>query len=303
MPPIRSGSTARRRLDRRGRRPARSARRSCAPRRRRARSRSSARRRAMSLVRRRSRRSNSRPISSSSPPRPFSTRSSRKLRSELVGCRPTRPRARPPWRAGRAAGCAAARRARAPRLGRRRSRQLLADRLELVPLLRGLEQRPRVHAVRRRSLRRPLQHREVELADRLPRSGAGGRRRSSTLPRHLRSRRSASARRPRRGSARARGASRPRSACCVSSSRRCRSASVSSRTRSRWASATRRASAEDLLRLGLRACRSAAVLLEQLARLLARAVGLLERLRGSARAGRRSPSGSGRTRSASARRT
>ena len=60
---------------------------------------------------------------------------------------------------------------------------------------------------------------------------------------------------------------------------------------------------EDALGLALRLADQPAVLLEQAARLLAGAVGLLDRLRGCGRAARRSASGSGRTRSASARRS
>ena len=55
---------------------------------------------------------------------------------------------------------------------------------------------------------------------------------------------------------------------------------------------------EDRLGLAARLADQRPVLLEQAARLLAGAVGLLDRLRGSARGGRRSASGSGRRRSA-----
>ena len=136
------------------------------------------------------------------------------------------------------------------------------------------------------------------------RSGACGRRRRATLPVTFVGGEQASGRRPRRGSARARGASRPRSACAsprAAAGGRPRAPRACARSL-RLGDAARLG--EDLLGLGLRACADQrAVLLEQLARLLAGLVGLVERLRGSARAARRSSSGSGRTRTASARRT
>ena len=89
----------------------------------------------------------------------------------------------------------------------------------------------------------------------------------------------------------------------VSSSRRWRSSSVSSRTRLRCASATLAAPPARISSACTRAwpislrCSSS-----ELARLRAGPVGLVERVRGSARGARRSRPGSGRTRTASGRR-
>ena len=299
MPPIRSGSTVRVGLDAAAGGAARSGRRSRAPRRRRARYAvvSSTFELAL-LARRRAARTRARPRSTS-PARPFSTRSSRKF--GRAGQRsPSEPRrARRPSRAGRAAGCAGLGAARAPApIASTKSPSSLPDRRDAAGLLRGLVERARVGAVDDAHwLRLRLQHGEVELADRVldqPAVVVA----VEHLAGHLRvaiSVRSATSER-------------------ICSSARCVSASIwrlrlleaalavglglladaLALRRRRPCGASARISSASPLRLA----DQRAVLLEQPARLLAGAVGLVDRLGGSARAARRSPSGSGRTRTA-----